>query len=388
MPKAIVLAGGGARGSYHIGAWQALNELGYIPDIVTGTSVGSMNATLLALDRFEDAKAMWLSLNGKDVLTMPSEISTREILKFVKKFAIDGGLDISPMEMMITRFLDEDELRKARCKYGLVTVNLNTLKPMELTLDDIPRGELIDYVMASGACFPALKMKDIKGQKFIDGGYFDNVPNNLAAKMGATEIVEVDLDGVGNTRRLYKKHKGIKLTRVKSYHDLGSILAFNPELAQRNIDLGYLDTYKAFGKLDGVAYAFKKGELDNMHAIFGQELLRLCGIITSIHPTIALRFQVLFTHDKTRGVVSGDIDKFLAVLEHAMLCANAPLGEIYTQQSVVSIIMQAKPSALANKYDQLLEDNVASRLLAPIAVANFDTVLLSLIQLLINPCQN
>ena len=46
MAKAVVLAGGGARGSYHIGAWQALIELGYKPDIVTGTSVGSLNGVL------------------------------------------------------------------------------------------------------------------------------------------------------------------------------------------------------------------------------------------------------------------------------------------------------------------------------------------------------
>ncbi|MBR2503809.1 MAG: patatin-like phospholipase family protein, partial [Oscillospiraceae bacterium] len=50
MAKALVLAGGGARGSYHIGAWQALIEMGYKFDIVTGTSVGSLNGTLVALD--------------------------------------------------------------------------------------------------------------------------------------------------------------------------------------------------------------------------------------------------------------------------------------------------------------------------------------------------
>ena len=39
--KALVLAGGGARGSYQVGVWRALIELGWRPQIITGTSVGS-----------------------------------------------------------------------------------------------------------------------------------------------------------------------------------------------------------------------------------------------------------------------------------------------------------------------------------------------------------
>ena len=38
--KALVLAGGGARGSYQVGVWRALTELGWRPQIITGTSVG------------------------------------------------------------------------------------------------------------------------------------------------------------------------------------------------------------------------------------------------------------------------------------------------------------------------------------------------------------
>ena len=41
--KALVLAGGGARGSYQVGVWRALTELGWRPQIITGTSVGSLN---------------------------------------------------------------------------------------------------------------------------------------------------------------------------------------------------------------------------------------------------------------------------------------------------------------------------------------------------------
>ena len=51
--KALVLAGGGARGSYQVGVWRALTELGWNPQIITGTSVGSLNGAMFALDLYE-----------------------------------------------------------------------------------------------------------------------------------------------------------------------------------------------------------------------------------------------------------------------------------------------------------------------------------------------
>ena len=54
--KALVLAGGGARGSYQVGVWRALTELGWRPQIITGTSVGSLNGAMFALDLYETAR--------------------------------------------------------------------------------------------------------------------------------------------------------------------------------------------------------------------------------------------------------------------------------------------------------------------------------------------
>lgn len=53
MKRALVLAGGGAKGSYQVGVWKALAELGWKPDIITGTSVGCLNGALFVLDGYE-----------------------------------------------------------------------------------------------------------------------------------------------------------------------------------------------------------------------------------------------------------------------------------------------------------------------------------------------
>ncbi|MBQ7816686.1 MAG: patatin-like phospholipase family protein, partial [Oscillospiraceae bacterium] len=193
MKKALVLAGGGARGAYHIGAWQALIEMGHRFDIVTGTSVGSLNGTLMALDEFDIAKSMWLSIDDRDVMDIPEKPFSKKTLDFVKDFATKGGVSLAPLENMIVRFVSEDKVRASSCRYGLVTVNVATKTPQELTIDEIPQGKLVDYMLASSAFTPFLRPRTIDGEKYIDGGFYDNLPRNLAARMGADEIVEVDL---------------------------------------------------------------------------------------------------------------------------------------------------------------------------------------------------
>ena len=64
--KALVLAGGGARGSYQVGVWRALMELDWHPQIITGTSVGSLNGAMFVLDQYETARDMWLAIRSKE----------------------------------------------------------------------------------------------------------------------------------------------------------------------------------------------------------------------------------------------------------------------------------------------------------------------------------
>ena len=196
--KALVLAGGGARGSYQVGVWRALMELDWHPQIITGTSVGSLNGAMFVLDQYETARDMWLAIRSKDVMELPEEDADLSALhQFLRSVVKAGGMDVTPLEEIVERVLDEDALRAAPIRFGLVTVEQRGLKPRELTLDEIPAGKVKDYLMASAACFPALRAREIDGVKFLDGGYSDNMPTGLAKRMGADELVCVDLEGVG-----------------------------------------------------------------------------------------------------------------------------------------------------------------------------------------------
>lgn len=137
---------------------------------------------------------------------------------------------------------------------GLVTVQQLPLKALELTLEEIPHGMLAEYMLASAACFPAFRPREIEGRSFIDGGYRDNMPCGLAQRMGAEEALCVNVDGVGFVR---PAPEGLAVRTIESHWDLGSILNFDPPTAARNMELGYWDTLRAFGRVRGSAYALR-----------------------------------------------------------------------------------------------------------------------------------
>ena len=45
--RALILSGGGARGAYQVGVWKFLQEIGWNPDLICGTSVGAVNASAI-----------------------------------------------------------------------------------------------------------------------------------------------------------------------------------------------------------------------------------------------------------------------------------------------------------------------------------------------------
>ena len=69
--RGLVLAGGGARGSYQVGVWRALDELGWTAGAVTGTSVGCLNGAMYVLGQYETARDMWLTIRSEDVMELP-----------------------------------------------------------------------------------------------------------------------------------------------------------------------------------------------------------------------------------------------------------------------------------------------------------------------------
>ena len=329
--KALVLAGGGARGSYQVGVWRALTELGWNPQIITGTSVGSLNGAMFALDLYETARDMWTSIRSQDVMELPEETrNLTELHQFLRDVVRAGGMDVTPLEEIVERVLDEDALRASPIRFGLVTVEKRGLKPRELPLEEIPKGKVKDYLLASAACFPALRAKQIDGVQFLDGGYRDNMPTALAQKMGAEELVCVDLEGVGIT---LPNRTGLPTTMVRSYWELGDILHFDPDTARRNIELGYYDTLRAFGRLRGCAYAVAKTEQT------AQDAAAFRQRFDAVQKAMKAKYPVTLTADLALKLANMQ-DAELAPLEAAAEDVGVDPTRYYTVETLAKAFLE------------------------------------------------
>ena len=138
--KALVLAGGGARGSYQVGVWRALMELDWHPQIITGTSVGGLNGAMFVLDLYETARDMWLTIRSRDVMELPEENADLSALhQFLRRVVKEGGMDVTPLEEIVERVLDEDALRAAPIRFGIVTVEQRGAAPPGADTGGYPR---------------------------------------------------------------------------------------------------------------------------------------------------------------------------------------------------------------------------------------------------------
>ena len=264
MKTAIVLSGGGAKGSYQLGVWKALRQLHIKYDIVTGTSIGALNGVLMCENSYFKAKRIWQKLNLEYLFNeLPKSNKEIDILKlFSSNFIKNGGMDIKKIETILEDNVNKRKFYKSKIDFGLITFNFTTKKPLILSKNKIPKDKLIDYLMASATCFPAFKMKEIDGDKYIDGGYYDNLPIELAIKLGAEFLIIVDLGAPGFKKKINKK---INSVLIKPKNNISFFLNFNEETAKMNVKFGYNDTLKAFKKLDGNKFTFKKNAISKYY---------------------------------------------------------------------------------------------------------------------------
>lgn len=254
--KALVLSGGGSRGAYECGVWQALTELGEEFDMIVGSSVGTLNGVLFLQAHPGDVGTFWRHIET-DMIFDEMEPDPK-LQDFAWEFITKGGAGTTGLKKIIDKYIDEDAVRNSGVDFGLVTVEFPSRKPYYLWLSDIPEGMLADYITASSSAFPALQTYKINGKDFIDGGYADNMPIKMAVDHGATEVFAVFLDAFGV---VHKEDFDLpdKMTLLQSKWDLGDFLVFDKENITRAIRLGYLDTMKLYDVYDGNYFSFIKG---------------------------------------------------------------------------------------------------------------------------------
>lgn len=254
----LVLEGGGSRGAYQIGACKAISELGFEISAVAGTSVGALNGAMVVQDDVDKACDIWHGISPESVFEMTGDQlegyagyesgadALKSFIHSVKRIIAEGGLNVDPLVKLVKSVLNEERIRKSPVGFGVVTVDITERKAVEIYKEDIPTGQLADYVIAS-ASFPAFKRTVIDGKSFIDGALYNVLPINMVSGKGYKDIIVVRTYGMGIKRRV--NTSGLNITSISPAESLGSTMNFNTDLIRRNMQLGYYDAYKVLKKL-------------------------------------------------------------------------------------------------------------------------------------------
>lgn len=179
----LALGGGAARGFAHIGVLQVLEEQGIKPDLVVGTSAGSVVATLYAAGRTPvEMGRMAMTLDESTITdwVFPgrSVLKGEALARFVR-----GQVGNKPIEAM-------------RLPLGVVAADLQTGQPVLFR-----RGDAGAAVRASSAVPAVFEPVRIGEREYIDGGAVSPVPVRFARQMGAEVVIAVDISAVPEGQR-------------------------------------------------------------------------------------------------------------------------------------------------------------------------------------------
>lgn len=261
----LVLEGGGAKGSYHLGVYKAIREMGFEIGGVVGTSIGAINGAMIVQDEYEELHRLWSNLSYSMVIDIEEEeikkIKEMSILKAdvgflvekFKRFVADRGLDITPTKEILEKYIDEDKIRNSGKDFGIVTVNLSEMKAVEIFLEDMPRGELKDYLLAS-AYVPFFKTERLGGNIYLDGAFYDNLPFNMLIDKGYENLIIIRTHSPGIVRRIDLKSIDANVIMVSPSDNIGRMYLFEEKQAKVNIKMGYYDGLRAFKGLKGSRY--------------------------------------------------------------------------------------------------------------------------------------
>lgn len=201
--RALILSGGGGRGAYHCGVIEYLELIGWVPDILVGTSIGAINAAAIASGRTaQELKARWLAMTSDRVQYFRRDV-----------FQIDGWTYLFENAPWRRTLLEDDWFDFGR-------VNADDAPLLAVTATDVSSGTLnvfcnhalrasrsggprakrvrqvplsLDHILASCSIpvlYPWTRVAGSEGP-FWDGAVVSNTPLGTALRAGATEIIVV-----------------------------------------------------------------------------------------------------------------------------------------------------------------------------------------------------
>jgi NTE family protein len=175
----LALGGGAARGFAHIGVIKALEAQGIVPDLVVGTSAGSLVGALYAAGN-----------NGFALHKLALEMDEATISDWSVPFfaKATGVLKGEALQNYVNRTVNNVPLEKLKMPFGAVATDLNSGQPILFQ-----RGNTGAAVRASSAVPSVFQPVRIGDHSYVDGGLVSPVPVRFAREMGADFVIAVNI---------------------------------------------------------------------------------------------------------------------------------------------------------------------------------------------------
>lgn len=271
MKNGLVLGGGGAKGCYEVGSLQAFKECNIKFDCIAGTSIGAIIGAIYTQQTLDEVVDFVYAISPgqivKDFFEFPDNFNDvlenkEQIKTFLEHFIKNKSNDITPLIHSFEKMFDYERFINSNIEYACMTYNVTKMQPEPFYKEDISREQAVSIIMASASCFPAFPMMEIEGQKYIDGGYANNVPITLVKEMNADKIIVVDVHGPGRYNSINQDDVSLYIEPILP---LANFLDFRTEQGVRSLRLGYLETMKYLNEYSGYVYTFNRGSWPDIY---------------------------------------------------------------------------------------------------------------------------
>lgn len=284
----LVFAGGGGKGAYQIGVWQALQDAGISKRIggISGASVGALNAVLFAIGDLNKSIELWKGVTPSIILKPQDKCSCEKVIEhlpYIKNNCAEGWFSRDGLlEMMKNSILSEDiekikipcfvscsKLKRIHSIYSIskllsereifgkaLSLVMLPLLKLECTAEyfNITRYEInIIYKMllASSAIPLIFDEVDIFRNKYLDGGLEDNVPVLPLYNIGFRKFLVVSLQSEASDRQ--NNFKNTEFYEIscggRPIPNLASTFDFTPESIEKRMKQGYYDAMNQIDKI-------------------------------------------------------------------------------------------------------------------------------------------
>lgn len=173
----LALGGGAARGFAHVGVIQVLEENGIKPNLITGTSAGSLVAAIYASGK-----------NGTQLQRVAETMEEAAITDWTLPIFSRGMLRGDALAKYVNAQVSGKLIEELPIPLGIVATDLNSGNDVLFQ-----RGDTGTAVRASSSVPAVFQPVKINGREYVDGGLVSPVPVNAARRMGADFVIAVDI---------------------------------------------------------------------------------------------------------------------------------------------------------------------------------------------------